>query len=100
MVNTVHAAGNILSGKVLASSHFPSLCFLNFALKDQCAQGATISPHLSHWLIFSKATRAPSFPAGVVGTEGLHILIYLSLPVVLRTSAMIGVLSSSAIAML
>lgn len=59
--------------KCLPHSISSSLCFLNFALKDQCAQGTTISPHLSHWFIFSKAMRVPSFPAGVVGREGVHI---------------------------
>lgn len=55
-------------------------------LKNQCAWDASISLHLSLWLIFSKAMRALSFPQRWQKGEEVHKLIYLSLSIVLRTS--------------
>ena len=78
---------------------FPSsLCFLNFTLKNQCVWDISIFPSPLLWLIFSEAVRSPSFLQGhwKVG-EGTK-LIYLSLSVVLRTSAMEGTCSSPVIA--
>lgn len=104
MVNTVHAAGNLLSKKVPASSRFPLasvfLIFKNFTLRDQCAQDTSISVHLFVWLIFSKAMRALFFPQRPWKGEEVHKLIYLSLSVVLRTSVMEGARSSSVIPVL
>ena len=106
MINTIHAAGNILSKKVLASSHFPlasvflfCFVFVNFTLQDQCAQDTCISLCLSLWLI-SKARRAPSFPKGQWKGEEVHKVIYLSLSVVLRTPAPEGACPASVIAVL